>query len=83
LVIGFLSSSKIPTNTDHTGNHVWEPGFGLPVNCSLPWGFTLSGQTRIDILDQPGSSNMRVQWQNPRRILPHNHRESKRLRRIL
>jgi len=41
LVIGFLSSVKIPTNTDHTGNHVWEPGFGLPVNYSVPWGFTL------------------------------------------
>jgi hypothetical protein len=65
LVIGFVSSLKIPTNTDHTGNHVWEPGFGLPVNYSLPWAFTLFGQTRIDILDQPGSSNMRVQWQNP------------------
>src|SRR5262245_49319808 len=26
LVIGFLSSLKIPTNTGHTGNHVWEPG---------------------------------------------------------
>jgi hypothetical protein len=65
LVIGFVSSLKIPTNTGHTGNHVWEPGFGLPVNYSLPWGFTLFGQTRIDILDQPGSSNMRVQWQNP------------------
>jgi hypothetical protein len=65
LVIGFVSSLKIPTNTGHTGNHVWEPGFGLPVNYSLPWGFTLFGQTRIDILDQPGSNNMRVQWQNP------------------
>jgi Putative MetA-pathway of phenol degradation len=65
LVIGFVSSLKIPTNTDHTGNHVWEPGFGLPVNYSLPWGFTLFGQTRIDILDQPGSSTMSVQWQNP------------------
>jgi Putative MetA-pathway of phenol degradation len=65
LVIGFVSSLKIPTNTSHTGNHVWEPGFGLPVNYSLPWGFTLFAQTRIDILNQPGSSNMRVQWQNP------------------
>jgi hypothetical protein len=65
LVIGFVSSLKIPTNTGDTGNHVWEPGFGLPVNYSLPWGFTLFAQTRIDILDQPGSSNMRVQWQNP------------------
>jgi hypothetical protein len=65
LVIGFLSSLKIPTNTGNTGNHVWEPAFGLPVNYSLPWGFTLFGQTRIDILNQAGSSNMRVQWQNP------------------
>ena len=31
----------------------------------MPWGFTLFGQTRIDILDEPRSSNMRVQWQNP------------------
>ena len=65
LVIGFLSSLKIPTNTGDTGNYVWEPGFGLPVNYSLPWGFTLFAQTRIDILDQAGSSSMRVQWQNP------------------
>jgi hypothetical protein len=64
LVIGFVSSLKIPTNTGDTGNHVWEPGFGLPVNYSLPWGFTLFGQTRIDIPDQPGS-DMRVQLQNP------------------
>jgi hypothetical protein len=51
LVIGFLSSLKIPTNTGDTGNHVWEPSFGIPVNYSLPWGFTFFGQTRIDILD--------------------------------
>jgi hypothetical protein len=63
--IGFLSSLKIPTNTGDTGNHVWEPGFELPVSYSLPWGFTLFGQTRIDILDKPRSSKMRVQWQNP------------------
>jgi Putative MetA-pathway of phenol degradation len=65
LVIGFVSSVKIPTNTGDIGNHVWEPGFGLPVNYSLPWGFTFFGQTRIDVLDQTRSSNMRVQWQNP------------------
>jgi hypothetical protein len=65
LVIGFLSSLKIPTNTGDTGNHVWEPGFELPVNYSLPWGFTLFAQTRIDILDKSRSSNMQVQWQNP------------------
>jgi Putative MetA-pathway of phenol degradation len=65
LVVGLVSSLKIPTNTGHTGNHVWEPGFGLPVNYSLPWGFTLFAQTRIDILDKARSSSMRVQWQNP------------------
>src|SRR6516225_392573 len=32
LVIGFISSLKIPTNTGDTDNHVWEPGFELPVN---------------------------------------------------
>jgi hypothetical protein len=65
LVIGFLSALKIPTNTGDTGNHVWEPGFELPVSYSLPWGFTLFAQTRIDILDKSRSSNMQVQWQNP------------------
>ena len=65
LVIAFLSSLKIPTNTGDTGNHVWEPGFGLPMNYSLPEGFTLFAQTRIDILDKARSSKMRVQWQNP------------------
>jgi Putative MetA-pathway of phenol degradation len=65
LVIGFVSSLKAPTNTGDTANHVWEPGFGLPVNYSLPWAFTLFAQTRIDILDQSRSGSMRVQWQNP------------------
>jgi hypothetical protein len=65
LVIGFVSSLKMPTNTDHTGSHVWESGFGFPMNYSLPWGFTFFGQTRIDILDETRSSNMRLQWQNP------------------
>jgi hypothetical protein len=65
LVIGFLSSLKIPTNTGNTGNHVWEPGIELPVSYSLPWGFTLFGQTRIDVLDKSRSSNTQVQWQNP------------------
>ena len=65
LVVGLVSSVKIPTNTDHFANHVWEPGFGLPINYSLPWGFTFFGQTRVDILDEPHSGNMRVQWQNP------------------
>ena len=65
LAVGFVSSIKIPTNTGETGNDVWEPGFGLPVNYSLPCGFTFFGQTRIDVVDQTRRSKMRVQWQNP------------------
>ncbi len=65
LAMGLVSSLKIPTNTDHLANHVWEPGFGLPVNYSLPWGFTFFAQTRVDILDEPHHGDMRVQWQNP------------------
>ena len=65
LTIGLVSSLKISTNTDYVGNHVREPGVGLPVNYSLPAGFTLFGQTRIDILDEPHSGNRRVQWSNP------------------
>lgn len=65
LAISLVSSVKIPTNNDHLANHVWEPGFGLPINYSLPAGFTLFAQTRIDILDEPHSRDMRVQWQNP------------------
>lgn len=65
LAIGLISSVKIPTNTDHFANHVWEPGLGLPIAYSLPGGFSLFAQTRIDLLDEPHSSNLRVQWQNP------------------
>lgn len=65
LAIGFVSSLKIPTNTDYFGNHVLEPGFGLAVNYSLAAGFTLFAQTRIDVLDEPKSNNRRVQWSNP------------------
>ena len=65
LAVAFVASLKIPTNSDHLANHVWEPGFELPVNYSLPWGLTLFAQTRIDVLDEPHSGDMRVQWQNP------------------
>lgn len=65
LAFGLVTSLKIPTNSDHLANHTWEPGIGLPINYTLPAGFTLFAQTRIDILDQTGSSSRRVQWQNP------------------
>ena len=83
LVIGFLSSLKIPTNTGDTANHVWEPGFELPVNYSLPLGFTFFARTRIDILDQPGSSSMRMQWQNPLGLFTDYHWQPEWLRRVL
>lgn len=64
-VLALVSSLKIPTNTNHLGNGVYEPGFGLPINYALPAGFTLFAQTRIDILDEPASARRRVQWSNP------------------
>jgi hypothetical protein len=63
--IGLVSSLKLPTNSDHLGNSVYEPGFGIPISYSLPEGFTFFGETRIDVLDQPESSSRRVQWSNP------------------
>ena len=64
-VLALVSSLKIPTNTSHLGNSAYEPGFGLPINYALPVGFILFAQTRIDILDEPGSARRRVQWSNP------------------
>ncbi|MGI8821586.1 MAG: transporter [Chthoniobacterales bacterium] len=64
LVIGFLSSLKIPTNSDHLGNSVYEPGFSVPANVSLPAGFTFFAQIRVDLLDRAGSDHRRVQWSN-------------------
>jgi Putative MetA-pathway of phenol degradation len=65
LAIGLISSLKMPTNTNHLGNNLNEPGFGSPFNYALPGGFIFFGQTRIDILDEPHSGNRRVQWSNP------------------
>lgn len=64
-VLALVSSLKVPTNTNHLGNGVFEPGFGLPINYALPGGFTLFGQTRVDLLDEPHSAKPRVQWSNP------------------
>ena len=64
-VAGFVGSLKMPTNGNHLGNSVVEPGFGLPINVALPAGFTFFAQTRIDILDQAGSDSRRVLWSNP------------------
>ena len=64
-VLGLVGSVKAPTNTVDFANDKWEPGFGVPFNYSLPGGFTLFGQTRIDVLDDPINGGNRVQWQNP------------------
>ena len=65
VVLGLVGSLKIPTNSEHLGNSVYEPAIELPLNISLPAGFTFFGQTRIDLLDRTGSSERRVQWSNP------------------
>ena len=59
-VAGVVGSLKMPTNQDHLGNSVYEPGIGLPISMSLPAGFTLFGQTRLDFLDQAASSSRRL-----------------------
>jgi hypothetical protein len=82
LVIGFLSSLKIPTNTHHTGNHAWEPGFGtgeLLATVGLH-----SFRSDEDRHSRPaGQQRHAREVAKSDRTLPHNHRESKRLRRIL
>jgi hypothetical protein len=64
-VVALLASLKIPTNTGHLGNSLYEPAFEIPMCRILPYGFTLFGMTRIDILDEPHSGDRRVQWANP------------------
>jgi len=64
-VAGLVTSLKMPTNRDHLGNSVYEPGLALPINVSLPAGFTFFGQTRIDVLDTAASSDRRLLWSNP------------------
>ncbi len=64
-VVAFLASLKIPSNMNHLGNSLYEPAVEIPACRLLPGGFTLFGMTRIDILDEPHSSDRRVQWSNP------------------
>lgn len=63
--LGLIGSVKAPTNTVNFLNNEWEPGVGVLFNYSLPAGFALFGQTRIDVLDDPINGGHRVQWQNP------------------
>lgn len=75
LVIGFLSSLKIPTNTGNTGNHVWEPGFGIPVNYSLHWGFTFF-RTNQDRHSRPARKQQHARAvAKSGRTLPHHRWE--------
>jgi len=65
LALGFIASLKIPTNSEHLGNSVYEPGFVLPFSVSLPAGFLFFGQSRIDLLDRVRSNERRAVWSNP------------------
>ena len=64
-VLGILGSLKVPTNENHLGNSVYEPAFEIPINLTLPAGFTFFAQSRIDVLDRAGSGKRRVQFSNP------------------
>lgn len=64
LAVGLVPSVKIPTNTDDLGNRAFEPGLGLPVSLTLPAGFTLFAQTRVDVLRKDGGGR-RALWSNP------------------
>ena len=74
--IGFVSSLKIPTNSDHLGNNVYEPGFGLPINYSLPGGFTFFAQTRIDILDRAAQRRSARAMEKSDRCFAHDRRQT-------
>jgi hypothetical protein len=63
--LGFVASLKLPTNTAHLGNKLFDAGFGLPFNYTLPAGFTLFGQTRIDFPKVEGRSGRNALWSNP------------------
>ena len=64
-VLGIVASVKVPTNTAHLGNKLFDFGLGIPFNYSLPAGFTLFGQTRIDLPKIEGRSSRNVVWSNP------------------
>lgn len=59
LAFALIPFVKVPTDTNDLGNTVWEPGIVLPAAVILPAGFTLFGQTRVDILrEDPGSRRL-------------------------
>jgi hypothetical protein len=64
-VLGMVASVKVPTNTAQLGNKLFDFGIGLPFNYSLPAGFTLFGQTRIDLPKIDGRSGRNLVWSNP------------------
>src|SRR5664279_5357442 len=64
-VLGIVASVKVPTNTAQLGNKLFDFGFGIPFNYTLPAGFTLFGQTRIDVPKIEGRSGRNVVWSNP------------------
>jgi len=63
--IGMVLSLKIPTNTAHLGNKLFDFGVGFPINYNLPGGFVLFAQTRIDLPKIEGNSGRDIVWSNP------------------
>lgn len=56
LSMALIPFVKVPTSTKDFGNNVWEPGLVLPAAIALPAGFSVFGQTRVDILrEAPGT----------------------------
>ena len=64
-ILGVIASVKLPTNTANLGNKLFDFGLGVPFNYALPAGFTLFGQTRIDLPKVDGRSGRNVLWSNP------------------
>ena len=64
-VLGLVPSVKIPTAAKRIGNRKVEFGLGVPINYTLPAGFTLFAQTRFDALAKiDGTGGRRVQFNN-------------------
>lgn len=64
-ILGVIASVKVPTNTANLGNKLFDFGLGVPFNYTLPAGFTLFGQTRIDIPKVDGRAARNIVWSNP------------------
>lgn len=63
-ILGMIVSVKVPTNTANLSNKLFDFGFGVPFNYTLPAGFTLFGQTRLDFPKVERRSGRNILWSN-------------------